>query len=92
MVQHWPHIGERGVHRRDQLTPYLPPATGEGVGKGSPARGGGSVSHHTCVAGRRGVGGFHLRTARGVSADLYLSDIFLSLRPVPIGKMYKGSR
>ena len=52
----------RGVHRQDQLTPYLPPARGEGVGKGSLMRGGGSVSHHTYVARRREVGGFHLHT------------------------------
>ena len=81
LVQHQPPIRGREVRRQDQLTPYLPSARGEGVGKCSPTRGVGSVSHHTYVARRRGVGGFRLHSVRVVSTDLHLSDIFMNLRP-----------
>ena len=65
------HIGSTFDHVFGDLAFY------ERMGKDSPARGRGNVSHRTCVAGRRGV---RLRTARGVSADLHLSGIFQSLR------------
>ena len=74
------------------MTPYLHPAKGEGVGKGS---------HPTCITGRWGVGGFCLCTAQGVSTDLHLSDIPPTTttttesetcsRGVPIRNMYTGS-
>ena len=92
LVQHWPGIRGRGLAGGTSW-PLIGPLPEGRVRKGSCMRGGGSVSHCTCTAGRRRVGSFHWCTGQGwaqTSTSWTFSQVWRGKYETPSGEVLTG--